>query len=236
MKQKAWKIGKIIIVCIALVTFTMLSTAYVRYRSTIQEEPLSSKVEDIRSREDYVKLQDINNDFIHAILAIEDPTFYHHNGIVFSNILQAFMTNMKEQKYAMGGSTITQQLSKNLYLDQKKTFHRKLTELFFVHDIEKNYTKDEILELYLNIIYFGDGYYGISQAANGYFHTTPKQLTLPQATMLAGLPQAPAAYQLSDGLTLAKQRQRMVLEKMVEEHYIEKDQFSNIYNASIYDK
>lgn len=134
----------------------------------------------------------------------------------------------------MGGSTITQQLSKNLYLDQKKTFHRKITELFFVHDIESTYSKDEILELYLNIIYFGDGYYGIAQAAEGYFHTTPDRLTLAQATILAGLPQAPAVYQLSDGLKLAKQRQRMVLEKMVEEHYLDKDQFLTIYNSSIY--
>lgn len=234
MKKRIWKCLKIASILLVIAAFTLLSTAYVRYRSIIQQQPLETLVEQIRSREDYVKLEDMNNDFVHAILAIEDPTFYHHNGIVLSNILQAFMTNMKEKEYAMGGSTITQQLSKNLYLDQKKTFHRKITELFFVHDIESTYSKDEILELYLNIIYFGDGYYGITQAAEGYFHTTPDQLTLAQATILAGLPQAPAVYQLSDGLKLAKQRQRMVLEKMVEEHYLDKDQFLTIYNSSIY--
>lgn len=234
MKKRIWKCLKIASILLVIAAFTLLSTAYVRYRSIIQQRPLETLVEQIRSREDYVKLEDMNNDFVHAILAIEDPTFYHHNGIVLSNILQAFMTNMKEKEYAMGGSTITQQLSKNLYLDQKKTFHRKITELFFVHDIESTYSKDEILELYLNIIYFGDGYYGIAQAAEGYFHTTPDQLTLAQATILAGLPQAPAVYQLSDGLKLAKQRQRMVLEKMVEEHYLDKDQFLTIYNSSIY--
>lgn len=234
MKKRIWKCLKIASILLVIAAFTLLSTAYVRYRSIIQQQPLETLVEQIRSREDYVKLEDMNNDFVHAILAIEDPTFYHHNGIVLSNILQAFMTNMKEKEYAMGGSTITQQLSKNLYLDQKKTFHRKITELFFVHDIESTYSKDEILELYLNIIYFGDGYYGIAQAAEGYFHTTPDQLTLAQATILAGLPQAPAVYQLSDGLKLAKQRQRMVLEKMVEEHYLDKDQFLTIYNSSIY--
>lgn len=234
MKKRIWKCLKIASILLVIAAFTLLSTAYVRYRSIIQQQPLETLVEQIRSREDYVKLEDMNNDFVHAILAIEDPTFYHHNGIVLSNILQAFMTNMKEKEYAMGGSTITQQLSKNLYLDQKKTFHRKITELFFVHDIESTYSKDEILELYLNIIYFGDGYYGITQAAEGYFHTTPDQLTLAQATILAGLPQAPAVYQLSDGLKLAKQRQRMVLEKMIEEHYLDKDQFLTIYNSSIY--
>lgn len=234
MKKRIWKCLKIASILLVIAAFTLLSTAYVRYRSIIQQQPLETLVEQIRSREDYVKLEDMNNDFVHAILAIEDPTFYHHNGIVLSNILQVFMTNMKEKEYAMGGSTITQQLSKNLYLDQKKTFHRKITELFFVHDIESTYSKDEILELYLNIIYFGDGYYGITQAAEGYFHTTPDQLTLAQATILAGLPQAPAVYQLSDGLKLAKQRQRMVLEKMIEEHYLDKDQFLTIYNSSIY--
>ncbi len=234
MKKRIWKCLKIASILLVIAAFTLLSTAYVRYRSIIQQPPLEALVEQIRSKEDYVKLEDMNNDFVHAILAIEDPTFYHHNGIVLSNILQAFMTNIKEKEYAMGGSTITQQLSKNLYLDQKKTFHRKITELFFVHDIESTYSKDEILELYLNIIYFGDGYYGIAQAAEGYFHTTPDRLTLAQATILAGLPQAPAVYQLSDGLKLAKQRQRMVLEKMVEEHYLDKDQFLTIYNSSIY--
>ena len=234
MKKRIWKCLKIASILLVIAAFTLLSTAYVRYRSIIQQQPLEALVEQIRSKEDYVKLEDMNNDFVHAILAIEEPTLYHHNGIVLSNILQAFMTNIKEKEYAMGGSTITQQLSKNLYLDQKKTFHRKITELFFVHDIESTYSKDEILELYLNIIYFGDGYYGIAQAAEGYFHTTPDRLTLAQATILAGLPQAPAVYQLSDGLKLAKQRQRMVLEKMVEEHYLDKDQFLTIYNSSIY--
>lgn len=234
MKAKAWKSIKVLCVVLFLFLFTLLSTSYVRYRSTIEEEPLETLVANIRARDDYVKLENIDNHFIHAILAIEDPTFYHHNGIVLSNIMEAFLTNVKEKEYAMGGSTITQQLSKNLYLDQKKTFHRKVTELFFVHDIESSYTKDEILELYLNIIYFGDGYYGIAQAANGYFHTTPNQITLPQATILAGLPQAPAVYQLSSGLELAKQRQRMVLEKMIEEHYLDKSKFSEIYNAPIF--
>lgn len=234
MKAKAWKFFKVMSILILIVLFTLLSTAYVRYRSMIQQQPLETMVENIRTKDDYVALKDMDNDFIHAILAIEDPTFYHHHGIVVSNIFEALWTNVKEKEFAMGGSTITQQLSKNLYLDQKKTFHRKVTELFFVQDIESTYTKDEILELYLNIIYFGDGYYGIGQASSGYFHTTPDQLTLPQATILAGLPQAPAVYQLSDGLKLAKQRQRMVLEKMIEEHYLEERKFSDIYNASIY--
>lgn len=233
MKSNMWKFCKIIFILVCILSFTLLTTAYVRYRTTIQEEPLEVLVSELRQREDYVTLDTIDNTFIHAILAIEDPTFYHHHGIVLSNIWEAVKTNVKEKEFAMGGSTITQQLSKNLYLDQRKTFHRKVTELFFVNDIESSLTKDEILELYLNVIYFGDGYYGIAQASQGYFQTTPDKLTKAQATILAGLPQAPAVYQLSDGLELAKQRQRMVLEKMVEEHYLTEDEISLIYMSSL---
>lgn len=234
MKKNMWKFCKILLILTCIISFTLLSTAYVRYRTTINQEPLEDLISEIQDNEDYVTLDNIDNTFIHAILAIEDPTFYHHHGIVLSNIWEAVVTNVKEKEYAMGGSTITQQLSKNLFLDQKKTFHRKVTELFFVNDLEATLTKDEILELYLNVIYFGDGYYGIAQATKGYFNTTPNSLTKAQATILAGLPQAPAVYQLSDGLELAKQRQRMVLEKMVEEHYLKENEISLIYNTSIY--
>lgn len=133
----------------------------------------------------------------------------------------------------MGGSTITQQLSKNLYLDQKKTFQRKVAELFFVHDLENKLSKDEILELYINIIYFGDGYYGIRDACEGYFQTSPSNMTIAQATLLAGLPQAPAVYQLSDGMQLAKERQRIVLKAMQDLNLITETQSLDIYNQPV---
>lgn len=211
----------------------LISIGFTRYQLLINEKPLNDAIAEIQSSPNYVTLDEVNDEFIQALLAIEDPTFYEHHGIVLANILEAISTNVKAHGLVMGGSTITQQLSKNIYLDQKKTFQRKITELFFVHDLETNYTKDEILELYINIIYFGDGYYGIKEACAGYFHSDPKSITIAQATILAGLPQAPALYQLSDGLTYAKQRQRRVLEAMEKQKLISSHQAQVIYDQPL---
>ncbi len=231
IKVKRLLITLLVLLCIAV--FTIFASGYVRYKHILLEFSLEDKVAEIKQRSDYVALNEINPDFINAILAIEDPKFYKHNGILLSNIVEAFFTNLKEQEYVMGGSTITQQLCKNLFLDQKKTLHRKAAELFFVQDMEKSLSKDEILELYVNIIYFGDGYYGIKQAATGYFQTDPKNLTMAQATLLAGLPQAPAVYQLSTGYTLAKQRQRIVLEEMVTQNYLSEEEIQEIHQQPL---
>lgn len=230
---KVKRLFLILLVLLCIAVFTILASGYVRYKNTLLEVSLEDKIAEIKQRPDYVTLDEINYDFLMAILAVEDPKFYKHNGILLSNIVEAFFTNLKEQEYVMGGSTITQQLCKNLFLDQKKTLNRKAAELFFVHDIEKTLTKDEILELYVNIIYFGDGYYGIQQAATGYFQTEPKHLTIAQATLLAGLPQAPAIYQLSTGYTLAKQRQRIVLEEMVIQNYLREEEIQEIHQQPL---
>lgn len=226
--RKIKRLFLIIVILISIAIFTIFASGYVRYRQIILETPLETKIAEIKQQEDYVTLDEIHPDFLNAILAVEDPKFYQHQGVLLSNIIEAFFTNLKEQEYAMGGSTITQQLCKNLFLDQKKTLHRKVAELFFVHDVEQSLSKNEILELYVNIIYFGDGYYGIKQASLGYFQTDPKDLTIAQASLLAGLPQAPAIYQLSTGYTLAKQRQRIVLEEMVTHHYLQEEDIPQI--------
>jgi len=212
---------------------SIVSMGFIRYETLIHEIPLEQAIKDIKSDPNYTSLDEISDDFLQALLAVEDPSFYDHHGIVLSNIVEAFFTNLKEQDLVMGGSTITQQLSKNIYLDQQKTFQRKIAELFFVHDLEGSLTKDEILELYVNIIYFGDGYYGIKEASEGYFKTSPKNLTMAQSTLLAWLPQAPAVYQLSDGMPLAKQRQRIVLDAMVTQKLISDLQSNSIYHQPI---
>lgn len=212
---------------------SIISMGFIRYETLIHENPLDQVIKDIQSDPNYISLDEVSDDFIQALLAVEDPSFYDHHGVVLSNIIEAFFTNLKEQDLVMGGSTITQQLSKNIYLDQQKTFQRKIAELFFVHDLEGSLTKDEILELYVNIIYFGDGYYGIKEASEGYFQTSPKDLTIAQSTLLAGLPQAPAVYQLSDGMPLAKRRQRIVLDAMVAQKLISDYQSNTIYQQPI---
>lgn len=212
---------------------SIVTIGFVRYQTLISEAPLETVVENIRDNPNFVSLKEMDEDFINAILAVEDPTFYSHDGVVLSNIMEAIFTNLREKDLVMGGSTITQQLSKNIYLDQKKTFQRKIAELFFVHDIESQYSKSEILELYLNVIYFGDGYYGIKEACNGYFNVEPKDLTIAQATLLAGLPQAPAIYQLSDGMQFAKKRQLVVLQAMEEQNLLSNKQSTMIYNQPV---
>lgn len=232
--MKRWKkiILAVLLLCIVSVG-SIVTIGFIRYQSLISDKPLHEVISSIKEDPDYIPLEHVDKEFLNALIAVEDPTFYEHHGVVLSNIMEAVFTNLKEQDLVMGGSTITQQLSKNIYLDQKKTFQRKIAELFFVHDIEQQCSKDEILELYINVIYYGDGYYGIKQAVEGYFNTTPDQLTMAQATILAGLPQAPAVYQLSDGMTLAKKRQRIVLEAMQDMHMINETQSNKIYNQPV---
>lgn len=232
--MKKWKQGIIAVIVLLVVSVGSIGiVGYVRYKTLITEKPLDEVIEQIRSDPNYVPLEDVSDDFIQALIAVEDPEFYSHHGVVLSNIMEAAATNMREQRLAMGGSTITQQLSKNLYLDSRKTFQRKIAELFFVHDLEQSLSKDEILELYINVIYFGDGYYGIKEACEGYFQQQPSDITMAQATLLAGLPQAPALYQLSDGMMYAKQRQHIVLEAMEQQQLINHVQLNFIYRQPV---
>ena len=128
---------------------------------------------------------------------------------------QMYRNDLRTRSFAEGGSTISQQLAKNQYFTQEKTLQRKLAEMFLAHAWEQVCEKQELFALYVNTIYFGDGYTGISEAAEGYFHTTPQQLTDYEAVMLAGLPNAPSAYALQEHADLAEQRMQQVLQAMV---------------------
>ena len=129
---------------------------------------------------------------------------------------------------AEGGSTITQQLMKNEYFTQEKKLERKFAEIFAAWDIEKQYSKEDIFELYVNTIYFGSGYYGIYDAAEGYFGKEPSELSEYEAVMLAGLPNAPSAYSPDTSPELAKQRMRQVLDRMVECEVIDQTEADNL--------
>ena len=117
--------------------------------------------------------------------------------------------------FVEGGSTITQQLAKNMYFTQEKKITRKIAEVFMSYEIEKNYSKDEILELYVNTIYYGNNYYNIKSASLGYFDKLPKDLNSSECTMLAGIPNAPSLYNPKASPKLAKQRQKQVIQKMI---------------------
>ena len=128
--------------------------------------------------------------------------------------------NLQYGEIEEGASTITQQLVKNLFLSHEQSFGRKAEELLLSLDMEANYSKDEILELYLNTIYYGSGYYGIGAASDGFFGKAPKDLALPEAAMLAGLPNAPSVYSPYEDFLMAKKRQFVVLDAMVSAGYI----------------
>ena len=164
---------------------------------------------------DYVRLQDIPESLQQAVIAVEDRKFYNHWGFDMEGILRASLVNLQYGEVKEGASTITQQLVKNLFLSQEQTMGRKAEEFILAMDMELNYSKEEILELYLNSIYFGSGYYGIGQAAEGYFGKEPAMLALPEAAMLAGIPNAPSLYSPYVDFMLAKKRQFVVLDAMV---------------------
>ena len=141
---------------------------------------------------------------------------------------RAFVNDIKAMKFVEGGSTITQQLAKNIYFTQEKKITRKIAEVFMAFEIEKEYDKDQILELYLNTSYFGDGYYNVREASLGYFGKEPNQMTEYEAIMLAGIPNAPSVYSLTKNPELAKQRQKQVINKMIEYKYLTQSEADKI--------
>jgi penicillin-binding protein 1A len=157
---------------------------------------------------------------IKAFLATEDPRFYSHSGIDFTGIIRAMFNNIRAGKIVQGGSSITQQLAKLLFLEPDKTFSRKVKEALLAIQIERRYSKDEILTLYLNQVYLGSGAYGVEAAARTYFGKPVEKLTLAEGAMLAGLPAAPNKYSPNNDLDKAYARRRHVLKRMAEEGFI----------------
>lgn len=165
-------------------------------------------------RRSVIPLPDIPLDFQRAMIAIEDNNFYTHWGIDLRGIMRATWANFKARRTVQGGSTITQQLAKNIFLTRARTFDRKIKELLLTLQIEKNFSKDEILQLYVNQIYFGTGAYGIEAAAKAFFDKTAQQLNLAECALLAGLPKAPLAYSPFKHPRRALKRRSTVLRRM----------------------
>jgi len=158
-----------------------------------------------------------------AFIATEDEHFYQHHGVDFGGIARAAVADWRHEQF-QGASTITQQLARRLFLSDEVSIGRKIQEILLAMEIERYYTKDEILERYLNIIYFGSGAYGIQAAAHTYFGTDVDKLTIGQAAMLAGLPAAPSDYSPFVSYDRAKERQEHVLARMLAQGYITQDQ------------
>ncbi|WP_179151876.1 biosynthetic peptidoglycan transglycosylase [Oceanobacillus senegalensis] len=197
-----------------LVVLGIGALGYIKYQEAIEGIPVMEKVESVKDDEDFVRLEDVSPDFTDAVVAIEDHRFYRHGAFDLISLVRAMLTNLKAKEIVQGGSTLTQQVAKNLYFSNNQNFIRKVAELFVAFDLERIYSKDDILELYVNIIYYGEGNYGVKEASLYYFGKTPEELSYEEATFLAGLPQAPSLYSSNDNM--AKQRQSEVMEALSE--------------------
>ena len=184
------------------------------------------------NNEDWASLNKISDNLINATISTEDKNFYKHKGFDLLRIVKAMFINVKEKKAVQGASTISQQYSKNLFLDFDKTWSRKLKEAWITVRLETHYTKNEILEGYLNTINYG-GIFGIENASNYYFGKSADELSLAEASMLAGIPKNPSTYSPLVNESKAKERQKSILNSMVKNKYITKKAADEAYNEKL---
>ena len=167
---------------------------YQIYQDKIQEQSLSERVNQLKSKEDYVTLDQISSIYKEAVLESEDRRFYQHGPVDYYGLARAMFINITTFSFKEGGSTITQQLAKNLCLSFKKDLSRKFAEVFIAKDLEDHYSKDEILEMYLNITYLGEGNYGIQAASQYYYHIDAIDLNKQQCDILVKTLKRPSVY------------------------------------------
>ena len=197
-----------------------VKNGYDMYKNALEKIPLEVKISSIKEKTMYAKIDEIPQIYKDAVISVEDHRFYKHNGVDIIAIGRAFINDIKAIDFVEGGSTITQQLAKNIYFTQEKKITRKIAEVFMAFEIEKNYEKDEILELYLNSSYFGDGYYTVKEACKGYFNKELNDMTDYECILLAGIPNAPSVYAPTKNPELSKLRQKQVINKMIEYEYL----------------
>ena len=185
-----------------------------------------------RSNE-WANLEDINENLVNAVIAVEDKNFYDHHGFDYLRIAKAMLTNIKKKSIVQGASTISQQYIKNLYLDFDKTWGRKIEEAFLTLELEVHYDKDDILEGYLNTINYGQGNMGIVNAASFYFNKKPKDLTLEEAIVLAGIPKNPAGYNPVSNYEASINRAWVVAKSMLNNGYIDENTYNNLFKEKL---
>ncbi|MDR0676542.1 MAG: transglycosylase domain-containing protein, partial [Elusimicrobiota bacterium] len=203
---------------------------------------LTTKVYDINNKlideifiekRNYVEIQDVPQDLVNAIIATEDNNFYQHWGFSAIGFTRAFIKNVFSGKISQGGSTLTQQLAKLLFLTREKKISRKIKELILSIRLEMKYSKNEILKMYFNHIYLGHGIYGVSLAAEYYFGKTLQELELQEIALLAGLPKAPEYYSPFKNLDIANSRKNLVLSRMLKSNFITQERYDEAVNKAI---
>ncbi len=207
-----------------LVSFSRSINFYDNNNELIQEQSCGKTLADISKIQEHTK---------NAFIAIEDKRFYKHNGVDYKGLLRATINNIKAFSFKEGGSTITQQLIKNTHLSSEKTFKRKLYEIKLARDLENKFSKDEILEKYLNTIYFGDNCYGITSAAKHYFNKSPYELSINESAVLASIIKAPSNYSPYSNYQKCFMRKKIVLKNMLEQNLINKDEYNKNIDKKI---
>lgn len=182
---------------------------------------------------EHVNVEKVPKHLIEAIIATEDKNFYSHSGYDMFGLIRSTFANIKAGSFVQGASTITQQLARILFLNNDKTFNRKIKEFIVSAQIEKTLSKDQILEMYLNNVYLGSGAYGVEGASQIYFNKSVKDLNLAQCALIAGLPQAPSVYSPFNNSDLAKKRQGHVLKRMLKMGYITQEEYDTATNAPL---
>lgn len=216
-----------------VLTGVIMGLGYKMFSDALEKKSLSDTVSEIRESENFTPMSELPQTYLDAIIAAEDHRFLKHGGVDPISLARAAWHNILAHDIVEGGSTITQQLAKNMFFTQEKSFIRKTAEMFMAVKIEAEYSKDEILELYVNSIYFGSGYYSVKEACLGYFGKEPKDMTVFECTMLAGIPNAPSVYSPDENPELAEQRQQYVIEQMVKYGYISEEKGETIVSVCL---
>lgn len=215
MKTLARIIRRVLVIAlVAVIAMCALTVwrGYGMYREALAERPISQTVEELRATDTYTELDELPQTYLDAVLAVEDHRFYEHGGIDPIAICRAAFNDLRTLSLREGGSTITQQVAKNLFFTQDKHFERKVAEAFMAFDLEARYSKREILELYVNSSYFGSGYTGIGQAAPGYLGCDPSDMSDYECALMAGFPNAPELFAADP--QAADSRARVVVQQM----------------------
>lgn len=212
-----------------LVTFL----GYREYRALTEEKSLASAAAETRSKEGFTPLALLPETYKNAVIAAEDHRFRLHFGIDPLGIARALIVDLRDRELKEGGSTITQQLAKNYYFPDGRDLVKKVAEAFIAVELEKEFSKDEILELYVNTIYFGNGCYCVRDAALSYFGKEPSEMNGYECTMLAGIPNAPSVYAPTNDPVLAEKRRQVVVRKMLAEGYLTEAEAAALDEAQI---
>ena len=220
IKRLLW----LFLVILVIVAGVQIKGGYDKYQQALADRPLTDVLEELQAKENYTQYEKVPEIYYKALVAVEDRRFYKHNGFDIIGTTRAIYNDIRAKELLEGGSTISQQLAKNLYFPQDNTLQRKIAEIFMAMKIEREYEKEDVLEFYVNGIYYGSGYYSIYDASKGYFGKEPKDMTDYECTLLVGIPNAPSIYSLDVRPDLAKQRQEKVVECMVDVEYITEEE------------